>query len=164
MSGCSTAYRAVAVLSSRTVVASRQRNKRRRLFSNLRNAFKRPPRTNCDLIAPLSPHAIGRWFASLARGLVFHSDVGQVSPINHEVAIAALVHYTIGVTLALVYLLACSALGLSAGNPLSAFGLFVHGPSALVDHVSSDGNGWFGGTDGSARGVRLEPDCSSVAS
>jgi len=74
------------------------------------------------LIAPLSPHAIGRWFASEARGLVFHSDVGQVSPINHEVAIAASVHYTIGVTLAHVYLLACSALGLNAGNLLSAFG------------------------------------------
>ena len=52
------------------------------------------------LIAPLPPHLIGRWFASVARGQVLHGDIAQVSPIQHEMAIAAPVHYAIGVTLA----------------------------------------------------------------
>jgi|SRR6516162_5897185 hypothetical protein len=47
------------------------------------------------LIAPLSPHLIGRWFASVARGQVLHGDIGQVSPIQHEIAIAVPVHYAI---------------------------------------------------------------------
>lgn len=36
------------------------------------------------LIAPLPSHLIGRWFASVARGQAFHSDIGQVPPIHHE--------------------------------------------------------------------------------
>ena len=111
----------------------------------MRERFQAAVAYKLRLIAPLSPHAIGRWFASVARGLVFHSDVGQVSPINHEVATAASAHYTIGVTLALVYLLACAALGLSAGNPLSAFGFALC--TSLLPWLlmfPAMGYGWFG--------------------
>src|SRR5215469_3517367 len=74
------------------------------------------------LIAPLPPHLIGRWFGSVARGEVLHSDIGQVSSIQHEMAIAVPVHYAIGVTLALMYLLACSTFELSPGTPVTAVG------------------------------------------
>ena len=66
-----------------------------------------------QLIFPLPPRLIGRWFASVARGQAFHHDIGQVTPVNYEMAIALPVHYAIGVTLALVYWLATSALGLN---------------------------------------------------
>jgi hypothetical protein len=75
-----------------------------------------------QLIAPLSPRLIGRWFAFVAQGHPFHSDIGQAPPINHEMAIAAPVHYAIGVTLALVYLLACSAIKMPPRNPITALG------------------------------------------
>jgi len=97
------------------------------------------------LIAPLSPHLIGRWFAFVARGQPFHSDIGQVSPINHEVAIAAPVHYAIGVTLALVYLLACSALKMTPRNPITALGFALCTnllPWLLM--FPAMGYGWFG--------------------
>jgi len=97
------------------------------------------------LIAPLSPHLIGRWFVSVARGQLFHSDIGQAPPINHEVAIAAPMHYAIGVTLALVYLLACSALELTPRNPITAlsFALCTNLlPWLLMFPVM--GYGWFG--------------------
>jgi len=97
------------------------------------------------LIAPLPPHLIGRWFASLARAHVLHDDIGQVSPINHEVTIAVPVHYAIGVTLALVYLVLCSALALSPRSPIMAIGF------ALCTNVlpwllmfPAMGYGWFG--------------------
>lgn len=73
------------------------------------------------LIAPLPPRPIGRWFVSVARGRVTHSDIGQVPPINHEMAIVVPVHYAIGVTLGLVYLMTISALRLSPRNPGMAF-------------------------------------------
>jgi len=40
------------------------------------------------LIAPLSPHLIGRWFDSVARGRVSHSDFGQVAAVPLELMIA----------------------------------------------------------------------------
>ena len=33
------------------------------------------------LIAPLSPHLIGRWFASVARGQILLKDVAEVPPV-----------------------------------------------------------------------------------
>ena len=39
------------------------------------------------LIALLPPRLTGRWFASVARGQIFHSDIGRVPPVNHEMAI-----------------------------------------------------------------------------
>jgi len=97
------------------------------------------------LIAPLPPHLIGRWFASVARGKVRHSDIGQVFPIQHEMAIGVPVHYAIGVTLTLVYVLACSTFGLSPRSPVIALGFAVCTnlfPWLLM--FPSMGYGWFG--------------------
>ena len=85
-------------------------------------------------IAFLPPRLTGRWFASVARGQFLHSDIGQVPPIDHELAIAVPVHYAIGVSLALVYLLVCSASGL-----ISSWLCIVHESPTLVAHVSGDG-------------------------
>jgi len=97
------------------------------------------------LIAPLPPHLIGRWFASVARGQVLHGDIAQVSPIQHEMAVAVPVHYAIGVTLALTYLLACSAFGLSPRSPVTAlvFALCTNLLPWLLMFPAM-GYGWFG--------------------
>ena len=97
------------------------------------------------LIAPLPPHLIGRWFASVARGQVLHGDIAQVSPIQHEMAVAVPVHYAIGVTLALTYLLACSTLGLSPRSPVTAlvFALCTNLLPWLLKFPAM-GYGWFG--------------------
>lgn len=97
------------------------------------------------LIAPLSPHLIGRWFASVARGKVLHSDVGQVPPVRHELVIAVPMHYLIGITLALAYMLAISALGLSPRSPIAAlgFGLCTNLLPWLLMFPAM-GYGWFG--------------------
>lgn len=47
---------------------------------------------------------------SLARGQALGSDIGQVPPFKHEMAVAVQIHYAIGVALALVYLFLSSAL------------------------------------------------------
>jgi len=97
------------------------------------------------LIAPLPPHLIGRWFASVARGQVLHGDIAQVSPIQHEMAVAVPVHYAIGVTFALTYLLACSTLGLSPRSPVTAlvFALCTNLLPWLLMFPAM-GYGWFG--------------------
>ena len=97
------------------------------------------------LIAPLPPHLIGRWFASVARGQVLHGDIAQVSPIQHEMAVAVPVHYAIGVTLALTYLLACSTLGLSPRSPVTAL-VFAQCTNLLpwLLMFPAMGYGWFG--------------------
>jgi len=97
------------------------------------------------LIALLPPHLIGRWFASVARGQVLHGDIAQVSPIQHEMAVAVPVHYAIGVTLALTYLLACSTLGLSPRSPVTAlvFALCTNLLPWLLMFPAM-GYGWFG--------------------
>src|SRR5215831_3437605 len=121
---------------------------------------------NLRLIAPLSPHLIGRWFALLLQGRVLHSDIDQVASINHEIAIAIPMHYTIGITLGLVYLIACSALRLSPHSPVTAVGFAlctsllpwllmfpamgygwfgVHGPHGTRLFVSSLATHWFYG-------------------
>jgi hypothetical protein len=97
------------------------------------------------LIAPLSPRLIGRWFASMARGRLLHSDIGQVAPINHEVAIAVPAHYAIGIALALVYLFASSTLGLLARDPIAALGFALS--TVLLPWVlmfPAMGYGWSG--------------------
>jgi hypothetical protein len=97
------------------------------------------------LIAPLSPRLIGRWFASVGRGQLLHSDIAQTTAINHERAIVAPVHYAIGVTLALMYLFACASLGLDSRKPITAlvFALCTNTFPWLVMFPSM-GFGWFG--------------------
>jgi len=98
-----------------------------------------------QVIAPLSPRLVGRWFASVARARPLHHDIGQTSPFSHEIAIAVPVHYGIGVTLALLYLLLTSTLGLTARNPIVAvgFGLCSNVLPWLLMFPAM-GYGWFG--------------------
>jgi len=97
------------------------------------------------LIAFLPPRLTGRWFASVARGQFLHSDIAQTPPINHEMAFAAPAHYAIGITLALVYLLATSALGLGARNLVAALAFALC--TSLLPWLlmfPAMGYGWFG--------------------
>ena len=97
------------------------------------------------LIAPLPPQLIGRWLASLARGQVFHCDIGQVAPINHELGVAVPAHYAIGVTLTLLYLFANSAFGLNSSNLRTALGFALC--TSLLPWLlmfPAMGYGWFG--------------------
>jgi hypothetical protein len=97
------------------------------------------------LIAPLPRCFIGRWVASVARGQMFVRDIGQLAPGNHEVTIALSVHYVIGITLALIYLLMSWILGLSPRNLSLAlgFGLCTNVfPWFLM--FPAMGYGWFG--------------------
>ena len=55
------------------------------------------------LIAPLPPHLVGRWFASVARAQPFHADIARASPVSHEMLIALPVHYAIGITLTTLF-------------------------------------------------------------
>jgi DUF2938 family protein len=97
------------------------------------------------LIAPLSPRLVGRWFASVGRGQLFHSDIGQTAAIHHERTIAVPVHYAIGVTLALTYMFACASLGLASRNAITAlvFAVCTNAFPWLVMFPSM-GFGWFG--------------------
>jgi len=97
------------------------------------------------LIAFLPPRLTGRWFASLARGQFLHSDIGRVPPINYEMAIALPMHYIVGITLALLYLLLVSALRLSPRNLITvlAFALCTNVLPWLLMFPSM-GYGWFG--------------------
>lgn len=96
-------------------------------------------------IAFLPPRLTGRWFALMARGQFLHADIGRVQPINHETAIAVPVHYTIGITLAVVYLRVTSALGLSRAQPdRSSWFRSIHESPFMAAHVSFHGFGLFG--------------------
>jgi hypothetical protein len=106
------------------------------------------------LIAPLPRGLIGRWFASVARGQMFVGDIAQLAPANREVTIALCVHYVIGITLALAYLLLSSTLGLSPRNLLLALG-FALCTNAFPWFLMfpAMGYGWFG--SGGPAGTRL---------
>ena len=97
------------------------------------------------LIAFLPPRLTGRWFASVARGQILHSDIGRVLPVNHEMAIAVPMHYAVGITLGLLYLLLTSAIRLSPRNPIVAlvFALFTNILPWLFMFPAM-GYGWFG--------------------
>ena len=97
------------------------------------------------LIAFLPPRLTGRWFASVARGQILHSDIGRVPPVNHEMAIAVPMHYAVGITLGLLYLLLTSAIRLSPRNPIVAlvFALFTNILPWLFMFPAM-GYGWFG--------------------
>ena len=63
------------------------------------------------LITPLSPNVIGRWFASVARGQPLHEDVMRVAPGSHELAIAVLGHYAIGMFLTALFVQTADRIG-----------------------------------------------------
>jgi hypothetical protein len=81
-------------------------------------------------------------------------SIAQVPPISHEMAIAAPMHYAIGFTLGIVYLLVTSVLGLSHRSLITAvaFGLCTNLPPG-----SSCFRRW--ATDGMGCTVRRERAC-----
>jgi len=107
--------------------------------------FSALPQSSFGSLLPQPPHLIGRWFASVARGQVRHGDIAQVSPIQHEMAMAVPVHYAISVTLGLMYVLACSTFGLSPRSHVTALG-FALGTNLLpwLLMFPAMGYGWFG--------------------
>lgn len=54
----------------------------------LKSAFGLPP-PNWGLV--------GRWFAHLPKGRVFHDDIVQAAPVANETAIGWIAHYVIGI-------------------------------------------------------------------
>ncbi|HTE45628.1 MAG TPA: DUF2938 family protein [Gemmatimonadaceae bacterium] len=96
------------------------------------------------LISPLPPYLVGRWFGSAARGHPVHADIATAPPANHEMVIALLGHYVIGITLTSLYLWGMSALG-SPPNASSAiaFGLCTNALPWLIMFPAM-GYGFFG--------------------
>jgi hypothetical protein len=116
------------------------------------------------LVAPLPPTLLGRWIASNPLGHVRQASIDQAVPVAHELVIALLAHYAVGVVFASLYLFATSRLDISPRSagvavtfglatcvfpwllmfPAMGFGLFgVRGPpgtqlflSSLVGHAS----------------------------
>jgi hypothetical protein len=124
------------------------------------------------VVAPLPSTLLGRWVASMPRGHVRHVSIEQAVPVDHELVIALIAHYAVGVVFASLYLFATSRLHMlprSAGAavtfglatcifpwllmfPAMGFGLFgVRGPpgtqlflSSLVSHVAYGAGIWLG--------------------
>jgi hypothetical protein len=69
--------------------------------------------------------AIGRWFRHLARGRVFHADIGAAAPGEPERALGWIGHYVVGVTYGMVFALIVGPDWLAAPRllPALAFGL-----------------------------------------
>ena len=65
---------------------------------------------------------IGRWVGGFFRGQFTYSNILQTSHRKNEVLIGLVAHYLIGITLALIYLVTLSSLGLNPGNFLLALG------------------------------------------
>ena len=108
----------------------------------------------------------------MARGRVRHASIEQAVPVGHELVIALLAHYAVGVVFASLYLFATSRLDMSPRSagaaitfglatcvfpwllmfPAMGFGLFgVRGPPAtglflgsLVSHAAYGAGIWLG--------------------
>jgi len=124
------------------------------------------------VVAPLPPTLLGQWVASMARGQVRRASIEQAVPVGHELVIALLAHYVVGVVFASLYLFATSRLDMSPRSagaaitfglatclfpwllmfPAMGFGLFgVRGPpgtqlflSSLVNHAAYGVGIWLG--------------------
>jgi len=102
------------------------------------------------LIAPLPPHLVGRWFASVARAQPIHADIARSTPVSRELLVALPVHYAIGTVLAALFVWGTGEIGWprSLGIAL-AFGLATNVFPWLLMFPAM-GYGWFGahGPDG----------------
>ena len=78
--------------------------------------------TRLGVIAPLPPPLVGRWFASVAHGRPIHADIAQAPKLGYELPLALGGHYTIGITLACVFLWLTARLGLPPRSPRLALG------------------------------------------
>ncbi len=86
---------------------------------------------------------VGRWFAYLPRGVMFHDGIGNSEPVERELAIGWAAHYAVGILYAAIYL--AMALTILDGPSLIsaiAFSLFtiLAGWCLLMPGM---GLGWF---------------------
>lgn len=84
-------------------------------------------------LPPANWGLIGRWFAYVPRGRIFHGDIGQTPPVRLETAIGWIAHYVIGIVYA-------AALLLMAGPDWATAPTFL--PALIVGWVTV-GAGWF---------------------
>ncbi len=76
---------------------------------------------------------VGRWFAHLPRGKVFHDDITAAAPVSGELAIGWIAHYAIGIFYAFVLLAFTGAGWLAAPTFLPAW----------ILGIVTVGAGWF---------------------
>lgn len=48
-------------------------------------------------IAPPNWALVGRWFAHIPRGRLFHDDIAKAAPVGNELATGWIAHYAIGI-------------------------------------------------------------------
>lgn len=84
-------------------------------------------------IAPPNRAMMGRWFAHIPRGTVFHDSIAKAPPIAHETRIGWACHITVGATFGLV-------LALLAGPDWVAQPTLL---PALIFGIVTVGCGWF---------------------
>ncbi len=96
------------------------------------------------LIAPLPPNLIGRWFASVARAHPLHDDIARSTPSRHELPVALLGHYAIGVFLTALFVIMAKRVGSPVSlSPALAFGVSTNVFPWLVMFPAM-GYGFFG--------------------
>ena len=76
---------------------------------------------------------VGRWFAHIPRGRLFHQDIAAAPPVARELAIGWIAHYVIGIVYAGVLIL-------WAGPAWVQSPTF---PPALIVGLVTVGAGWF---------------------
>jgi hypothetical protein len=85
--------------------------------------------THVGLLAgPVKPSFIGRWGLSVLNGTFRHKNISQTKPFRFETLFGVLLHYSIGVTLALLYLALSSFFGFSISSIWAAifFGVLTN--------------------------------------
>src|SRR5215472_16590597 len=81
----------------------------------------------------------------MAQGQIVHGDIAQAPSLSCEMALEVPMHYAVGITLGIIYLLLSSFLGLSPRSLLSALGFALCTtllPWFLM--FPAMGYGWFG--------------------
>lgn len=76
---------------------------------------------------------VGRWFAHVAKGTLFHDDIAKAEPVANETAIGWIAHYVIGIIYAGVLIV-------FAGQQWLASPTFM---PALIVGLVTVGAGWF---------------------
>jgi len=76
----------------------------------------------------LPPILMGRWVVNIARGQPWHSNIAHAAPVDHELAVAVLAHYGVGIAFAALYLFSTSRPGVSTRSAIPAvtFGLLTN--------------------------------------
>jgi hypothetical protein len=79
------------------------------------------------IVTPLPPALMGRWIAAVARGQPLQANIRDAAPVDHELAIALVTHYIVGIAFVAMYLFATMRLGVSPRSviPAVTFGLFT---------------------------------------